>query len=194
MSFLSNIFGNYSDDLAKAASKVASSNIDDAMLEDAIGSLVRTQPTIEAYNSARDKALSFLKSPNSDDVIYRSKQYLPPGQKIYRANTTPLGISWTTSYENALKEANRPEDIIEYVLQENDRYISPEFVDKFSDSVYPQKEVLFNGRGLVDDSGRIIPNKLRESVSRLPSNSFNQYGNLRSDILSKLLERNKNAS
>ena len=192
MSILSSIFGNYTDDLAKAAGKVAASNVDDAVLEKAIGSLVKTQPTKEAYDTAREKALSFLKSADSDNVIAKSKQYLKPGQEIYRANTTPLGISWTTSYENALKEASRPEDIIRYTLQENDRYIAPEFVDRFSNSAYPQKEVIFNGRGLVDNSGRIIPDELRNKVSGLPSNMFTPEGNIRSDVLSNLLERSKN--
>lgn len=192
MSILSSIFGNYSDDLAKAASKVVASNADDAILEKAIGGLVKSQPTKEAYDSAREKALSFLKNSESDDVISRSRQYLKPGQTIYRANTTPLGISWTTSRENALKEVTNPDDIIEYVLQENDRYISPQFVDKFSNSAYPQQEVIFNGRGLVDNSGRIIPTELRDKVSGLPSDMFTAEGNLRSDVLSRLLERSKN--
>lgn len=194
MSFLSTIFGKYGDDLAKAASKAAASSVDDNILESAIGSLVKSQPTAEAYNSARNKALSFLESPNSDDIIAKSKQYLKPGDTIYRANTTPLGISWTTNYDNAVKEAANKDNIIEYILQENDRYISPEFVDKFSDSAYPQKEVIFNGRSLVDEKGNIVPDKIRGIVSRLSKDNFTPDGNLRSNVLSNLIERSQNAS
>lgn len=191
MSFLSRILGGYSDELAKNVGKTVSS-VDDGLLEKAIGGLVKSQPTAEAYNSARQKALDFLASSSSNDVISESKNLLKPGEKIYRANTTPLGISWTTSRENALKEASSPNDIIEYTLQKNDRYISPEFVDKYSDSAYPQQEVLFNGRGLVDESGNIVPDNLRGAVASLPKDSFTQNGNLKGDVLSKLLERSQN--
>lgn len=206
MSFLSTILGSYGDDLSKAAGKGVANNLDDIaktaskvaksseddILERTIGGLVKSQPSESAYTEARKKALDFLQGTTSDDIVSKSKQYLKPGQEIYRANNSPLGISWTTSYANALKEANSPEDIISYVLQENDRYISPNFVDKFSDSIYPQEEVIFNGRGLVDNTGRIIPNRLRKVVSELTSDNFTKDGNLRSDILSKLLERSQN--
>lgn len=184
MSFLSRILGGVGKTV---------SSVDDELLEKAIGGLVKSQPTAEAYNSARQKALDFLASNSSNDVISESKNLLKPGEKIYRANTTPLGISWTTSRENALKETSSPNDIIEYTLQKNDRYISPEFVDKYSDSAYPQQEVLFNGRGLVDESGNIVPENLRGAVASLPKDSFTQNGNLKGDVLSKLLERSQNA-
>lgn len=185
MSILSTLLGNYGDDLAKAAGKVAANKSDDIvgiagkkMLSEQIGDLVKTQPSKELYDEARDRALNFLNSQSSDDFVMKSKEFLKPGTEIYRGNNSPLGISWTTSYENALKEASSPEDVIKYVIGEKDRYLSPELVDWLSDSSYPQKEVIFNGRKLVDNTGRIVPEDFRDALENLSPKMFDENGNL----------------
>jgi hypothetical protein len=114
-------------------------------LRDNIAGVLQNQTSESAYNDARKRAIDFLLGSNSDDVANMSQKFVKPGQKIYRAANSPEGISWTTNRAIAEQERKAGANILEHILSADDKYISPQFIEMFSDSIVPQDQVLFIG-------------------------------------------------
>lgn len=114
-------------------------------LRDNIAGVLQNQTSESAYNDARKRAIDFLLGSNSDDVANMSQRFVKPGQKIYRAANSPEGISWTTNRAIAEQERKAGANILEHILSADDKYISPQFIEMFSDSIVPQDQVLFIG-------------------------------------------------
>lgn len=117
---------------------------DFAALRDNVGGMLKNAPSENAYIQARQRATDYLAGANSENVARASQQFVKPGQKIYRAANSPKGISWTTNRAIAEQEKQTGAKILEYILQPDDKYISPQFTEMFSDSIAPQDQVLFN--------------------------------------------------
>ena len=123
-------------------------------MENALGGMLKvSNPN---YDTDLTNAINYLQSPKSTRVAQRSQSLVQPGTKIFRAQNSPTGISWTTNREvaeKALDTSNKyVKDLIkkginpiaEHTLTANDRYIAPHFTEYLNQSVYPQQEVLFN--------------------------------------------------
>lgn len=117
---------------------------DFAVLQNNIGGMLKNAPSEQAYVQARQRAIDYLSGNNSENVARASQQFVKPGQTIYRAANSPKGISWTTNRAIAEQERQNGAKILEYILQPDDKYISPQFIEMFSDSIAPQDQVLFN--------------------------------------------------
>ena len=104
---------------------------------------------LKMYNNQYDddlaRATAYLQGDMSNPIARQSQNYVKPGTKIFRAENSPYGISWTTDRNVAMQARNNDATkILEHILQPDDKYIAPQFTELYNEFVTPQSEILFN--------------------------------------------------
>lgn len=146
-------FGTQDFDYAKLmrdSEKAISSTIGDdalAALRDNVSGMLSVGNN--NYDEELRRATEYLMGEASNPVAIQSQNYVKPGTKIFRAENSPYGISWTTDRNVALKARDNDNvRILEHILSPEDKYIAPQFTELYNQFTVPQSEVLFNGRSL----------------------------------------------
>ena len=97
------------------------------------------------YDDELKRATEYLMGDASNPIAQQSQTYIKPGTKIFRAENSPYGISWTTDRNVALNARNNDNvRILEHILSPDDKYIAPQFTELYNQFTVPQSEVLFN--------------------------------------------------
>lgn len=191
---LNNKVFDYSPKYASNRNAIASilGEEDTAGLENNLSGMLKMAIPGEQYDVARQQAANWLNSDASNSAVELSRNFIKPGTKIFRANNSPTGISWTLdrqTAQNAIQDnlpfvkSNRAAglpDVLEYTVQPSDKIIAPQLTEFMNENPLAQGEVLFDFSSVnepqISDSAKAYLPVIREDKTLNAMGQSRQVG------------------